>query len=122
MRARNYKIPECDKFKSKMIAGKIIPAIATTTAMITGSVLIELYKVAQNLEFESYRNGFINLALPLFVYSEPSAPIKNTDQAFDPITMCETKAYPPNYTKWDKLDVAGPCTLQEFIDKLKAEH
>jgi ubiquitin-activating enzyme E1 len=45
MRARNYSVQEVDKLKAKLIAGRIIPAIATATAVATGLVCLELYKV-----------------------------------------------------------------------------
>ena len=45
MRARNYSVQEVDKLKAKLIAGRIIPAIATATAVATGLVCLDLYKV-----------------------------------------------------------------------------
>jgi len=44
LRARNYQIGETERYKVKLIAGKIIPAVATTTAMVVGTIGIEIYK------------------------------------------------------------------------------
>jgi ubiquitin-activating enzyme E1 len=94
LRARNYKIKEAPRFKIKIIAGKIIPAIATSTALICGVVGLEVYKHLFNKKIEHRRNGFINLAISLYVFSEPMPPIKNGDVEYDPIAMGPVKAVP----------------------------
>lgn len=54
-----------------MIAGKIIPAIASTTAMITGIVSNELYKFNQGFtDIGKFKSATVNLALPLIIMSQ----------------------------------------------------
>jgi ubiquitin-activating enzyme E1 len=54
---------------------------------------------------EKFKNSFINLALPFFMFSEPD-PIKRTkSKEYDEILMGPVKAVPEGYTIYDKVTI-----------------
>ncbi|XP_064814998.1 ubiquitin-like modifier-activating enzyme 6 isoform X2 [Oncorhynchus masou masou] len=106
LRARMYSIEVADRLKTKRIAGKIIPAIATATAAVAGLVSLELVKVVGGYGFESFNNCFFNLAIPVMVLTE-AAPVKRTQIRED-----------ISFSIWDRWTVWGHqhFSLSDFIN------
>jgi len=90
--------------------------------MVVGAVGFEIYKFVNEKKVEKMRNCFCNLAIPLWVFSEPLDPIKMKDKDHDPILMGPVKAIPSGFTTWDKLVVQGPATLGKTMEYLKTEY
>uniref|UniRef100_A0A452IGX3 Ubiquitin-activating enzyme E1 n=1 Tax=Gopherus agassizii TaxID=38772 RepID=A0A452IGX3_9SAUR len=117
LRAANYGIAPADWHKSKRVAGRIVPAIATTTAAVAGLACLELYKLVwghQNLG--SYCNSFLQLAEPLLARFHPLSP------------LATYKYGQETWSCWHRIEVPGigahgeDLTLQELLDQLQGVH
>ena len=144
LRCDNYHIKRTDFQACKIIAGKIIAAIATTTAAVCGLVLLEMFKLQLKVPTEKLMNRQIGLGVNAFTSFTQEHPKKfvtvtervvpdATDlpaEAFDAhgkvrdefIKTEVKRAYPEGHTVWDKLIVRGNMTLSEFTAFLESEH
>ena len=113
LRCRNYKLDIMDWMTVKIKAGRIIPALATTTSSIAALQTIELVKIAKNSPIEEYRNSFLNLAIPLLQSSEPGACAKNKIR--EGLTT----------TLWDRWEInlaQDQCTIKNLFEILRTKY
>ncbi|XP_044881035.1 ubiquitin-like modifier-activating enzyme 7 isoform X4 [Mauremys mutica] len=117
LRAANYGIAPADWHKSKQVAGRIVPAIATTTAAVAGLACLELYKLVWgHQDLSSYCNSFLQLAEPLLARFHPLSP------------LATYKYGQETWSCWHRVEVPGigahgeELTLQELLDQLQGVH
>jgi len=101
-----------DWITTKIKAGRIVPALATTTAAIAGLQTIEMLKIIKGIDLDKQKNSFLNLAVPSLMMGEPGAPekFKITDELS--VTLWDRWEFEKGTPKTTLLDVI------QHIDKI----
>jgi ubiquitin-activating enzyme E1 len=121
LRAKNYQINECDFLTTKEIAGNIIPAIASTTAAITGLSCLQIYNILQTDNIDYYRSTAFNLGTSEYNFFIPEEKrfiedIQKTKETPEYKTITK-------YTVWDKINLNGPnMKVNTILDIFKKNY
>ena len=105
-----------------MIAGRIVPAIASTTAMITGFACMQLITLLNSENILLLKNCYLDTSINNYQIDNPSDVIHMEDQDYNPLVDGPAIAIPKGWTVWDIINIKGPMTCQEFIDFFKKEY
>jgi hypothetical protein len=106
-----YKIEEADLFGTRKIAGNIIPAMITTTALVSGYQIMEYIKIIKFYKSKSdiniYKNRFINLNT-------------NYIDGITPAPVSVSQIGKLNFSLWDRLEVDTNSIekIMEYVHKL----
>jgi len=119
LRSWNYDIKASARHTVKVTAGRIIPALATTTAMVCGLVDIEFCKLVMGLQSqgsEKFLNSNINLAAGSgnFTTFAPDPPV--------PISTGLEAPHPETFTSWDKIEISRKTkemSVEELVNYIE---
>ena len=113
LRARNYKITECNKLKVKFVAGRIIPAVESSTAAVTGFNSSQIFSLLINEKIEDFIEIQMDLGTSFFTYHNPFP--KKLEKTYEKKKK-KYIAIPEGFSKWDRIDINGPLTINEFLE------
>ena len=122
IRANNYSIENSNFLFTKEIAGNIIPAIASSTAAVTGISCLQIYTLLQTDDFNLFKNITFNLATSEFELSTPEDKryiqnIPKTERS------AAKRVIPKEFTVWDKIDLYGPnLKIKNIVNFFKEKY
>lgn len=119
LRNLQYSIPLTDKYETRKIAGKIIPALITTTSIIAGYQIMEFIKIVSmnlitepnevnmdEIDITKFTNVYLNTGINFYSYVTPSKVIKKVVNG----SMNEISV-------WDKIEIPKLITnVQHILD------
>ena len=110
-RAMIYNINTADKLDIKLISGRIIPALCTTTTVIAGFVILEILKY---LVERRPCDININLGVNQYIMFDSYKPRITYDNMFSNIYGMKVNTVPYKFTTWSFLKIS--CTRESCSD------
>jgi ubiquitin-activating enzyme E1 len=122
LRNLQYSIPLTDKYETRKIAGKIIPALITTTSIIAGYQIMEFIKIVSanlieltesiknnkviDIDITKFTNVYLNTGINFYSYVTPTRVNKKIING----SMMEISV-------WDKIEIPKLITnVQHILD------
>ena len=105
-----------------MIAGKIIPAIASTTAAITGFSCMQLFTLIITDDITHVKNCCLDTSFNYFQINNHADAIHMKDKEYKIIFDGPTKAIPPGWIVWDIIDIKGSMSCKQLVEYFGKEY
>ena len=122
LKANNFNIECCSILDTKLISGKIIPSIPTSTSTVGGFVSLQILNLIQTHDLSILRNSYFNLAVSLVNQLETDKVKYHKENEIDPILNKPIKYIPNGWTVWDKIEINKSMSCKDFIDFIKFEY
>lgn len=118
LKSKNFELGEIPWLKVKLIVGRIVPSIPTTSSSITGFISHQIYPLLEknkNIKLETLNIINFNLRIPSFIIQKPFEIENYEDEEKDGLI---TKVFPKNSNLWSKLKIKNSMTISQFREYL----
>ena len=115
LRADMYRIELADRIKVKLISGKIIPALSTTTSVIAGFVVLDILKYLSKNKHK-YTEVNINLGINNYSVYNAMKPSVTHNNMFSPEYNMKIKTIPEDFNTWSKIKISAKT---DFVLSIK---
>ena len=121
IRANCYNIEQSDKVTIQLLSGKIIPALSTTTSIISGFVVLDIIKYLVGITTFSETN--INIGVNQYTRYKAFTPKVTHNNMFNADFGMKIKTIPRHFNTWDRFIINGKKNMirtnLELVEYLK---
>ncbi len=115
IRADIYNINKIDLIDTQLISGKIIPALCSTTTVISGFVMMDIFKYLCN---KKNTDTNINLGTNQYIIFDSNKPKVTYDGMFHNAYGFKISTIPESFTSWNNININAKTDDCYTVDSL----